>query len=211
MSARPRNVILFGAPGAGKGTQAQRIAGEYGIPQIATGDMLRAAVKAGAPLGVRAKSFMDAGKLVPDEVMIGLVEDRLGEPDAQIGFLLDGFPRTLGQGEALDGMLTRIGREVVVVGLEVPEQELLRRLTGRWTCPTCQRSYDRAGVCKVDGTPLVQRDDDRPETVSKRLETYRSQTAPLKDFYSSRGRYRSVDGLGSTDEVFARVRSAIEG
>jgi adenylate kinase len=206
-----KNIILFGAPGAGKGTQAQRIAKEYGIPHISTGDMLRAAVKAGTPIGQKAKSFMDAGQLVPDEVMIGVVQDRLAEPDAQGGFLLDGFPRTLAQGETLDAMLKKIGREVKVVGIEVPEDELLRRLSGRWTCPKCQRPYTGPGKCTADGSELAQRLDDRPEAVQKRLDEYRNQTAPLKDFYQARGRYRGINGLGTVDEVWGRLQKAIEG
>ena len=206
-----KNIILFGAPGAGKGTQAQRIAKEYGIPHISTGDMLRAAVKAGTPIGQKAKSFMDAGKLVPDEVMIGVVQDRLAEQDAQGGFLLDGFPRTLAQGEALDAMLKKIGRDVKVAGIEVPEDELLRRLSGRWTCPKCQRPYNGPGKCTADGSELTQRSDDRLEAVQKRLDEYRNQTAPLKDFYQARGRYRGINGLGTVDEVWGRLQKAIEG
>jgi adenylate kinase len=206
-----RNVILFGAPGAGKGTQAQRIAKECQIPHVSTGDMLRAAVKNGTPLGTKAKAFMDAGKLVPDDVMIGVVQERLSEPDAANGFLLDGFPRTLAQGEALDRMLQKIGRDVIVAGIEVPEDELLRRLSGRWTCPKCQRPYNGSGKCTVDGTELVQRSDDRPEAVQKRLDEYRNQTAPLKDFYQKNGRYRGINGLGTVDEVWGRLQKAIEG
>jgi adenylate kinase len=206
-----KNVILFGAPGAGKGTQAQRIAREYRIPHISTGDMLRAAVKAGTALGAKAKSFMDAGKLVPDQVIIDMVQERLAQPDATNGFLLDGFPRTIAQGEALGGMLKQIGRDVMVAGIEVPEDELMRRLSGRWTCPKCQRPYTGPGKCEADGTELVQRSDDRPEAVQKRLDEYRNQTAPLKDFYQARGRYRGVNGLGTVDEVWGRLQKAIEG
>ena len=206
-----RNVILFGAPGAGKGTQAQRIAKEYRIPHVSTGDMLRAAVKNGTPLGTKAKSFMDAGKLVPDDVIIGVVQERLAEPDAAGGFLLDGFPRTIPQGQALDEMLQKIGRDVIVAGIEVPEDELLRRLSGRWTCPKCQRPYTGPGKCTADETELVQRSDDRPEAVQKRLDEYRKQTAPLKDFYQKNGRYRGINGLGTVDEVWGRLQKAIEG
>ena len=206
-----RNVILFGAPGAGKGTQAQRIAKEYQIPHVSTGDMLRAAVKNGTPLGTKAKSFMDAGKLVPDDVIIGVVRERLAEADAAGGFLLDGFPRTIPQGQALDEMLQTIGRDVIVAGIEVPEDELLRRLSGRWTCPKCQRPYTGSGKCTADGTELVQRSDDRPEAVQKRLDEYRKQTAPLKDFYQRNGRYRGINGLGTVDEVWGRLQKAIEG
>jgi adenylate kinase len=206
-----KNVILFGAPGAGKGTQAQRITREYRIPHISTGDMLRAAVKAATALGAKAKSFMDAGKLVPDQVIIDMVQERLGQPDAANGFLLDGFPRTIAQGEALDAMLKKIGRDVIVPGIEVPEDELMRRLSGRWTCPKCQRPYTGPGQCDADGTELVQRSDDRPEAVQKRLDEYRNQTAPLKDFYQARGRYRGINGLGTVDEVWGRLQKAIEG
>lgn len=206
-----KNVILFGAPGAGKGTQAQRIAREYRIPHISTGDMLRSAVKAGTALGAKAKSFMDAGKLVPDQVIIDMVQERLTQPDAANGFLLDGFPRTIAQGEALSAMLKQIGRDVIVPGIEVPEDELMRRLSGRWTCPKCQRPYTGAGKCEADGTELVQRSDDRPEAVQKRLDEYRNQTAPLKDFYQARGRYRGINGLGTVDEVWGRLQKAIEG
>jgi len=206
-----KNIILFGAPGAGKGTQAQRIAKEYRIPHVSTGDMLRAAAKAGTALGVKAKSFMDAGKLVPDDVIIDMVQERLAQPDAAGGFLLDGFPRTLAQGAALAEMLGRIGRDVVVAGIEVPEDELMRRLSGRWTCPKCQRPYTGPGKCETDGTELTQRSDDRPEAVQKRLDEYRNQTAPLKDFYQARGRYRGINGLGTVDEVWGRLQKAIEG
>jgi adenylate kinase len=205
-----RNIILFGAPGAGKGTQAQRIVQKYRVPQIATGDILRGAAKAGTPLGLQAKSFMESGKLVPDEVIIGVVEERFKAADCKDGFLLDGFPRTLAQGEALDGMLNRMGRTVQVIGVEVPETELLKRLSGRWTCPQCQRPYGGAGSCTVDKTALVQRDDDKPETVRKRLDTYRAQTAPLKDYYIAHGRYRAVDGIGTVDDVWQRIQGAIE-
>ena len=204
-----RNIILFGAPGAGKGTQAQRIVETLKVPQIATGDMLRAAVAAGSALGKQAKGYMESGKLVPDEVIIGVVEERLGKPDTQGGFLLDGFPRTVAQGEALDTMLKKIGREPVVVGIEVAEEELLRRLASRFTCPTCQRPYTQAGRCERDSAALVQREDDKPETVKKRLETYKQQTAPLKDFYQARGRYRAVVGSGSPDEVWGRIQKVL--
>jgi adenylate kinase len=204
-----RDVILFGAPGAGKGTQAQRIVAEYGIPQISTGDMLRAAVKAGTPLGARAKSFMDSGKLVPDDVMIGLVEERLGQGDCRGGFLLDGFPRTLAQGEALDAMLSRAGRDVTVIGIEVSEDELMRRLTMRWTCPRCQRPYTGPGTCSVEGAVLEQRKDDRPETASERIGVYKRDTFPLRDYYASRGNYHGVSGLGTVDEVWDRIRRVL--
>jgi len=206
-----RDIILFGAPGAGKGTQAKRIVAHLGIPQISTGDILRAAVRAGSALGLKAKPFMDLGRLVPDDIIIGVVEERIREPDCQLGCLFDGFPRTLAQGEALDDMLGRAGRNVIVIGLEVAEEELTRRLSGRWTCPQCQRTYSDPGTCTVDGARLEQREDDKPETVKKRLQAYREQTAPLKDFYQKRGRYRAVDGLGSEDEVWRRVRKVIEG
>ena len=138
------------------------------------------------------------------------LHDRLGRPDCARGALFDGFPRTLAQGEALDAMLARLERSVRVIGIEVPEEELVRRLTSRWTCPKCQRPYSQPGTCPVDGATLMQRPDDRPETVRKRLEEYRAQTAPLKDFYQAGGRYRGVDGLGSVDEVWARLRRAID-
>jgi len=204
-------VILLGPPGAGKGTQAVRIAEVFGIPHISTGDILRANVREGTPLGLEAKRFMDAGDLVPDEVIIGMVGDRLTEPDAAEGFLFDGFPRTVPQAVALEELL--VGRETpldVVLRLAVAKAEVVERLTGRRTCSQCGRifhlSFDpptEAGRCDDCGGELLQRDDDTEDVVLNRLEVYASQTEPLEHFYWERGLLRDVEATGSPDEVFA--------
>lgn len=207
------NAILLGAPGAGKGTQAKRIASTYGIPHISTGDMLRDAVASETPLGVEAKQFMDRGDLVPDSLVVGIVKDRLSHADCDTGFLLDGFPRTAAQADALEGALTLVGKAVdAAINVDVSEDELLRRLTGRRTCSGCDRVYHmvfsppkQEGVCDVCGSRLYQRDDDTAETVSNRLRVYHEQTAPLVDYYQSKGLLKSVDGNGTPDEVFDRV------
>lgn len=204
-------VILLGPPGAGKGTQAVRISETFGIPHISTGDILRANVREGTPLGQEAKRFMDAGDLVPDDVIIGMVGDRLGEPDAAEGFLFDGFPRTVPQAQALEELL--ISRETpldTVLRLAVPKDEVVERLTGRRTCSQCGRIFHlrfdpptEAGRCDACGGELVQRDDDTEDVVLNRLEVYASQTEPLEHFYWERGLLRDVDAIGPPDEVFA--------
>jgi adenylate kinase len=213
-----RNVILLGAPGAGKGTQAERIVARFGLPHISTGDMLRAAVAQGTEMGMAARRHMEAGGLVPDEVVIGVVRDRLAEPDAGQGFLLDGFPRTLPQAERLDAMLAAGGRAVThVVLIDVPEEELVQRLAGRRTCRQCGKGYHvvfdpprTEGVCDVCGGELYQRADDNEATVRNRLEVYREQTAPLIGYYEARGLLRSAYGGGKMpDEVFAQVEQLL--
>lgn len=207
------NLVLLGAPGAGKGTQASKIESAYRLPHISTGDMLRDAVASGTPLGREAKQFMDTGDLVPDSLVVGIVKDRLSHADCEAGFLLDGFPRTAAQADALEGALTQLSKSLdAVIDVEVPEGELLRRLTGRRTCSGCDRVYhvafnppEAGGVCDVCQSRLYQRDDDSEETVSNRLRVYHEQTAPLVAYYEGKGLLRSVDGHGSPDEVFERV------
>jgi adenylate kinase len=211
-------LIFLGSPGAGKGTQARELAREWGVPQVATGDMLRDAVAAGTPLGRQAKAYMDRGSLVPDEVIIGLIAERLAQSDAEHGFILDGFPRTIPQAEALDRLLKDLGRPLErVIFFEVSEPELLRRLTGRRSCPACQSTYHlvsapprQPGVCDRCGSALVQREDDREETVRKRLAVYASQTEPLLAYYRDRGLLVSVPGEGSIETIRGGVRRAAD-
>jgi len=212
-----RNLILLGAPGAGKGTQAQRLAVRFGIPQISTGDMLRAARREGTPLGKKAEEYMNKGALVPDEVVIGLVEERLGKPDAKAGFILDGFPRTIPQAEALDGVLARLGRaKIRVVDVQVPEATLVERLGGRLSCPKDGASYHvkftppkKAALCDTCGTALVTRADDQPEAISQRLREYHDKTAPLAGYYKKSGVLKSIDGVGELDLVLDRIVRAL--
>ncbi len=212
------DLILLGGPGAGKGTQAKKLVGLLDIPQISTGDMLRAAVQEGTELGKKAKEFMDAGKLVPDEVVIGLVEERLKKEDCKKGFMLDGFPRTLGQGETLEAMLKKMGRSIDhVVSFDVGDEELVSRITGRRTCGSCGAIYHlkfspppKEDTCKCGVEGLKQRADDNEVTVRQRLEAYHAQTAPLASFYDSRGVLRAVPGDNLTpDGVFAKVREVL--
>jgi adenylate kinase len=212
------DLILLGPPGAGKGTQAKKLVGLTGIPQISTGDMLRAAVKAGTELGRKAKEFMDAGKLVPDEVVIGLVEERLAEADCKGGFMLDGFPRTVPQAETLERMLTRLGRKIDhVLAIDVDDEELVTRVTGRRTCKACGAIYHlkyspppAADTCSCGAKGLEQRADDNEKTVRERLSAYHKQTSPLIDFYGKRGLVRKVLGSNSTpDDVFASAKRAL--
>ena len=212
-----RNLILLGAPGAGKGTQAQRLAARFGIPQISTGDMLRAARREGTPLGKKAEEYMNKGALVPDEVVIGLVEERLGKPDAKPGFILDGFPRTIPQAEALDGVLGKLGRQKLrVLDVEVPEAVLVERLGGRLSCPKDGASYHikftppkHDMMCDNCNTPLVTRADDKPEAIKQRLQEYYTKTAPLADYYRKSGVLKSVDGVGELDLVLDRIVRAL--
>jgi adenylate kinase len=208
-----KNLILLGAPGAGKGTQAQRLAVRFGIPQISTGDMLRAARREGTPLGKKAEQFMNAGQLVPDEVVIGLVEERLQMPDAKPGFILDGFPRTNAQAQALDAVLTKLGRsKLKVVDVQVPESVLVERLGGRLSCPKDGASYHvkftppkNDNVCDGCGTQLIQRADDKPEAIAQRLREYHDKTAPLVDYYKKAGVLKSIDGVGDLEVVLDRL------
>lgn len=209
------NLILLGGPGAGKGTQAKKLIDKYQIPQISTGDILRAAVKEGTPLGKKAKEYMDAGKLVPDEVVIGIVEERLKQPDCKKGFILDGFPRTVAQAEALDQALKKMGTALDhVISIEVDEEELVTRLTGRRTCknPNCGMMYHikfnppkKEGVCDKCGSELYQRDDDNETTVRSRLATYNQATKPLIDYYRNKGLLRPIQGVGSIDDIFNKI------
>jgi adenylate kinase len=211
------NLIFLGPPGAGKGTQAQRLSKRFGIPQLSTGDILRRAVAEGTPLGKKAKALMDAGQLVPDEIVNGIVDDALNKPEAQRGFLLDGFPRTVAQATALDEMLARRGRKIdYVLSLEVPVEVLVDRLSGRLTCPVDGAVYHlrtnppkKPGVCDRDGTPLVQRPDDQPDAVRRRLAEYENKTALLKGYYKPRSVLRNIDGVGTPDEVEARIISVL--
>ena len=206
-------IILLGPPGAGKGTQAKKLTQEFAIPQISTGDMLRAAVKVGTPLGKQAKAFMDAGGLVPDEVVIGIVQERLAEPDCGKGFILDGFPRTIPQAEALDRVAKELGKEIrFVLSLEVDQNELMERLCGRRTCTGCGAMYHvtfnppkAEGKCDKCGTALIQRDDDKEETIKNRLANYNEATAPLLDYYRNTGKIRSVMASGEIDAIFAGI------
>lgn len=212
-------VILLGPPGAGKGTQAKMLSERYEVPQISTGDILRAAVAAGTPLGKEAKAYMDRGGLVPDEVVIGIVRDRLAEPDCQGGYLLDGFPRTVAQAEALTRMLRDLGAPLPsVVNLNVAERELVRRLSGRRTCQGCGELFHVEfhpprveGTCDKCGGTLIQREDDREETIRRRLQVYREQTEPLIGYYKTQGLLKTVNGLGETGEIFGRISSTLEG
>ena len=209
----------MGLPGAGKGTQAERIVENYGIPHISTGDMFRAAIKNETELGMKAKSFMDAGELVPDEVTIGIVRERLSQADCEKGFLLDGFPRTVAQAEALDEMLASLERRIdYVINIEVPEEILMDRLTGRRVSPTSGRTYHVIfnppkveGICDVDGSQLIQRDDDKPKTVKNRLEVNIKQSKPLLDFYSKKGVLRDIDGLQEIGQVFENIDQLLKG
>lgn len=210
-------MIMLGPPGSGKGTQAKRLTERFGIPQISTGDILREAVKEGTPLGKEAKRYMDEGKLVPDEVVVGIVRERLKEPDCEKGFILDGFPRTVAQAEALDRILEEMGRKIDhVIDIEVSEDELLKRLTGRRTCKRCGAMYHiifnppkRDGICDQCGGELYQRDDDKEETIKARLKVYREQTAPLIDYYEKRGLLRRIEGSGKIEEIEERILKAI--
>lgn len=207
-----RRVVFLGPPGAGKGTQAKELARALGIPHLSTGDILRANVAAGTPLGLQARTHMDAGRLVPDDLVLGMLRDRLAEKDAASGYVLDGFPRTLPQAEALDRMATIDG----VISLEIPERLLVERLTQRRICPRCQAVYNLAtqpprvaGRCDREGAELIQRPDDLPEAVATRLVVYTQQTAPLLAYYRDRGRLRAVDASGTPEEVAVRLRRVI--
>jgi adenylate kinase len=211
------NVVFLGPPGAGKGTQARRLAERYGVPSIATGDILREAMASGSELGRRAKAYYDRGELVPDEVMLEVVADRLRQPDTQRGFVLDGFPRTVPQAEGLDRVLERTGRRVeAAVLFQVPREALVRRLAGRWVCRAGGHVYHEVyspprvpGRCDVDGSELVQREDDRPETVERRLEVYARQTEPVVEYYRARGVLHTVDASGDPEEVGRRVEAVL--
>lgn len=207
----------MGLPGAGKGTQAEQIVEKYNIPHISTGDMFRAAMKNNTELGRKAKSFMDNGDLVPDEVTNGIVRERLAEDDAKDGFLLDGFPRTVEQAEELENILRDLGTELdAVINIDVEKDVLMKRLTGRWICRTCGKTYHEiynppkvAGKCDLDGGELYQREDDKKETVENRLNVNMKQTKPLLDFYSAKGKLYSINGEQDINDVFVDVEKIL--
>ena len=207
-------LILLGAPGAGKGTQAEKICEKLNIPAVSTGNIIRAAVKDGTEMGLKAKSYMDAGDLVPDEVVIGIIKDRLNEPDCKNGFILDGFPRTIPQAQALEDMGVEIDK---VIDIEVPDEKITARMSGRRVCAKCANSYHMLykkpqveGICDACGGELIQRKDDHPDTVQRRLKEYHLQTEPLKDFYQKRGKLSIVEGQEEVADTTALVFKALE-
>ena len=212
------NIILLGPPGSGKGTQAKEIIEKHRIPQISTGDLLREAVKNQTELGKKAKEYMDAGKLVPDEVVVGMVKERLQKDDCKNGFILDGFPRTVPQAESLDQTLADVGKKIdKVVSIEVPDSEVVERLSGRRTCENCGTMYHvkfnppkQDGVCDKCGGKLYQRDDDNESTIKNRLQVYHDQTAPLKDYYSKKGLVKEIEGVGDISKIKEAVLKALE-
>lgn len=208
------NLILMGAPGAGKGTQAERIQARYGIPAVSTGEILRGAISAGTELGKTAKSFMDAGQLVPDEIVIGIIKEHLASDACKNGFILDGFPRSIPQAEALEALGVKID---VVLSIEVPDEKIVERMSGRRVCPKCGASYHTAyippktaDICDKCGNGLIIRPDDKPETVLNRLSTFHAQTEPLKAFYAERGLLRTVVGQEKVEDTTALVFAALE-
>jgi len=207
------NLILLGAPGAGKGTQAEILSQKLGVPAISTGNILRAAVRNGTPTGLKAKEYMDTGRLVPDELIISIIAERLGEPDCANGFILDGVPRTIAQADALEAAGVKIHS---VFLLEVPDKEIVKRLTGRRTCPNCGATYHQVnnppkqeGICDKCGTPLVQRKDDLPETVQSRLAVYHKETAPLEDYYKEKGILYMIENQPSIVKTAEAILEAL--
>lgn len=206
-------IIMLGAPGAGKGTQAKKIAAKYGIPHISTGDIFRANIKNGTELGKKAKTYMDQGLLVPDELVVDLVVDRVNQDDCKNGYVLDGFPRTIPQAEALTEALAKMGQKVdYAIDVDVPDENIVRRMGGRRACVGCGATYHveyaptkKEGICDVCGGELILRDDDKPETVQKRLDVYHEQTQPLIDYYTKAGILRTVDGTVDIDDVFQAI------
>ena len=206
-------IIMLGAPGAGKGTQAKKIAAKYQIPHISTGDIFRANIRNGTELGMKAKAFMDAGGLVPDEITIGMLLDRIHEADCQNGYVLDGFPRTIPQAESLTKALGDMGEAIdYAVNVDVPDENIINRMSGRRACLSCGATYHivynppkKEGICDVCGKELILRDDDKPETVQKRLNVYHEQTQPLIDYYTGQGVLKTVDGTKNLDEVFGDI------
>jgi len=212
-------LVLMGLPGAGKGTQAEQIVEQYGIPHISTGDMFRAAIKEGTPLGLKAKSYMDSGNLVPDDVTIGIVRERLAKDDCKKGYLLDGFPRTVAQAEALEDITSELDRRIdYVLNISVEKDQLMQRLTGRRICPVCGTTYHVVfnppkvdGKCDKDGADLMQREDDNEETVRTRLEVNMEQSKPLLDFYKDKGYLKNIDGDQEINKVYADINELIGG
>jgi len=212
------NLVFLGPAGSGKGTQAKRLEADYRITQISTGDLLRNAVREGTELGKQAEPLMREGRLVPDDLVIGLIEERLARGDNENGILFDGFPRTLPQAEALDAALTRLGLKMdKVISLEVPEEILVDRVTGRRSCPVCGSVYHVRtrppkveGRCDLDGTELIQRSDDTAEKLEKRLEVFRTEIPKVKEYYRKKGLLAEVDGTGNPEEVYERIRQAVE-
>jgi adenylate kinase len=211
------NLILLGAPGSGKGTQAKFLVRKYSIPQISTGDILREEVKSGTVLGLKAKEYMDKGQLVPDEVVVGMVEERVKKGDCTAGFILDGFPRTVAQADALEGTLQRMKKALSrVILVNVDEDELVKRLTGRRVCEKCGAGYHiifdppkQEGVCDKCQGKLYQRDDDKESTIRNRLKVYNNQTAPLIEYYQKKQLLSMLDGMGSIEEIFGRISKAL--
>ncbi len=207
------DVILLGAPGSGKGTQAKQLVAKYDIPQISTGDILRKAVKDGTELGQEAQKYMEAGELVPDEVILGVIEERLKEDDCKHGAIFDGFPRTIQQAEGMESILRNVGSQIgMCISLEVPDEHIINRLTARRMCAGCGQDYNMIsspppedGRCSKCGGEIIQRTDDQEDTIRNRLEVYHRQTSPLQDYYSGRGLLRIVDGDGSPQEIFAKL------
>lgn len=206
-------IIMLGAPGAGKGTQAKKIAAKYGIPHISTGDIFRANIKNGTELGKKAKTYMDQGLLVPDELVVDLVVDRVNQDDCKNGYVLDGFPRTIPQAEALTEALAKMGQKVdYAIDVDVPDENIVRRMGGRRACVGCGATYHveyaptkKEGICDVCGGELILRDDDKPETVQKRLNVYHEQTQPLIDYYTKAGILKTVDGTVDINDVFQAI------
>lgn len=206
-------VIMLGAPGAGKGTQAKRIADKYGVPHVSTGDIFRANLKNGTELGMEAKKYMDAGQLVPDELTVKILLDRVAQDDCKNGYVLDGFPRTIPQAEVLDKALAELGDHVdYAIDVDVPDENIVRRMSGRRACTGCGATYHiehvppkAEGICDRCGETLVLRDDDKPETVQNRLKVYHDQTQPLISYYTNKGILRTVDGTKDMDDVFAAI------
>jgi adenylate kinase len=215
--AQELNLILFGPPGAGKGTQAERLRGDFPLAYIATGDMLRQNVKDETELGVKAKQYMNNGELVPDDLIVAMAAERLRQDDAQDGFILDGFPRTLDQAHALDDQLSQMGRRVTAALLiDVPDDEVIRRLSGRRVCVKAGHNYHvefdppkNEGMCDQDGSRLIQRDDDKPEVIKNRLRVYHEKTKPLVDYYDEKGLLRRIDGTREPADVHGHIRAVI--
>ncbi len=210
-------IIMLGAPGAGKGTQAKMIADKYGVPHISTGDIFRANIKNGTELGMEAKRYMDQGLMVPDELTVRILLDRVAQDDCKNGYVLDGFPRTIPQAEVLDSELTKLGDHIdYAINVDVPDENIVKRMSGRRACLTCGATYHiehvppkKEGICDVCGSELVLRDDDKPETVKNRLNVYHEQTQPLIDFYTEKGVLKTVDGTVPMEEVFAAITAIL--